>query len=209
MNNNPNRRRGPLRRSLAYFRHPALAFWVVAIAAVAVVAVVVLRDTTPPPVVVSGPTPEETSQWRTQALELASPITAATADPATVRRDAMDLSATARRYALAAPQWGEAAEAARRLAANPVDPAAHQAVIDAANRVGGDAVGFPDDVREIDVPDLVGLTEQQGVATATDTGWETRTAVRDGEEMMLTMDYVPTRLNLVVENGVITATFRG
>lgn len=51
---------------------------------------------------------------------------------------------------------------------------------------------------------LVGLTEDEAMALASESGWEYRVAARDGESFMLTTDYVTNRVNVVIEDGVIT-----
>ncbi len=61
-----------------------------------------------------------------------------------------------------------------------------------------------------DVPDaaeaeiLVGLRVDDAEALAADEGWEVRVAVLDGEELFLTMDYVATRVNVEVTDGIVT-----
>ena len=51
---------------------------------------------------------------------------------------------------------------------------------------------------------LVGLSEDEATKVATDKKWLVRIAKRDGEEFMLTMDYVSDRVNFTVVAGVIT-----
>lgn len=56
---------------------------------------------------------------------------------------------------------------------------------------------------------LIGLTESEAIVTAESRGWSVRVAVRDGESFMLTTDYVTNRVNLVVENMLVTAVTIG
>ncbi len=51
---------------------------------------------------------------------------------------------------------------------------------------------------------LVGLSEDEATKVATDRKWIVRIAKRDGEEFMLTMDYVSNRVNFTVVAGVVT-----
>lgn len=56
---------------------------------------------------------------------------------------------------------------------------------------------------------LVGLTEVEARATAKDKGWVVRIAARDGENFMLTSDYVTNRVNLTIEKSVVTSVVVG
>ena len=51
---------------------------------------------------------------------------------------------------------------------------------------------------------LVGLTEKTAAACAESEGWRVRVVQRDGEEFMVTADYRVDRVNLVVEDDVVT-----
>lgn len=51
---------------------------------------------------------------------------------------------------------------------------------------------------------LVGLTEDEAMQVAADSGWDYRVASRDGENFMLTTDYVTNRVNVSITNGLIT-----
>jgi hypothetical protein len=51
---------------------------------------------------------------------------------------------------------------------------------------------------------LVGLSEEEAMKVAASSGWEYRVAARDGEQYMLTTDFVTNRVNVSIENGVIT-----
>ena len=54
-------------------------------------------------------------------------------------------------------------------------------------------------------PELVGLSEDEASGLARSRNCSVRVASRDGEAYMLTLDYVPSRLDVVVEAGVVTA----
>jgi hypothetical protein len=56
---------------------------------------------------------------------------------------------------------------------------------------------------------LVGLTEQQAGAQAAANGWPFRVAERDGEQFLLTQDYNDERVNVAVQNGVVTRAWSG
>jgi hypothetical protein len=53
-------------------------------------------------------------------------------------------------------------------------------------------------------PDVVGLTVDEATQLAEAAGWVVRPVRVDGEELAATADYVATRLNVVVEAGVVT-----
>lgn len=52
---------------------------------------------------------------------------------------------------------------------------------------------------------LLDLTEDEATAAATERGWTLRVVERDGESLAVTMDYSPTRVNVVITAGVVTA----
>jgi hypothetical protein len=52
---------------------------------------------------------------------------------------------------------------------------------------------------------LVGLSEQVAATCAANEGWSIRVVARDDEEFMVTADYRADRVNLTVENDVVTA----
>jgi hypothetical protein len=56
---------------------------------------------------------------------------------------------------------------------------------------------------------FIGLSIEQGQALAERHHLPARVVKLDGEEMMVTQDYRPERLNFTVENGVITKVTRG
>lgn len=56
---------------------------------------------------------------------------------------------------------------------------------------------------------LLGMSETEATAFAEDKGWVVRIAARDGEQFALTMDYNPKRVNLSVENDLVTDVFIG
>jgi hypothetical protein len=51
---------------------------------------------------------------------------------------------------------------------------------------------------------LVGMSEADAAAAAKERGWQIRAARIDGEDLALTADYSPTRINLAVTGGVVT-----
>lgn len=58
-------------------------------------------------------------------------------------------------------------------------------------------------------PGFVGLGEVSALDAAADRGWAARVVARDGESFTVTMDYRQDRVNLVVEDGSVTAAARG
>ena len=68
-----------------------------------------------------------------------------------------------------------------------------------------DTVEWMDDAPDISEAEiLVGLRLDDAEALAGDEGWEIRVAILDGEEFLLTMDYVPNRANVEVTDGIVT-----
>ncbi len=51
---------------------------------------------------------------------------------------------------------------------------------------------------------LIGLSEEEATQAAKDKGWVIRVAARDGEQFMLTEDYSPSRVNIVVVASLVT-----
>jgi hypothetical protein len=70
--------------------------------------------------------------------------------------------------------------------------------IDLANPIPGTAAGM-----------LLSLTEKTAVTCAESEGWEVRVVKRDGEEFMVTADYRANRVNLVVEDNIVTSVTVG
>lgn len=65
----------------------------------------------------------------------------------------------------------------------------------------------PGDMEPIDAADaevFVGLTLADAEAEADKRGWSVRTARLDGEDLALTEDYSPTRVNVAVDDDVVT-----
>ena len=56
---------------------------------------------------------------------------------------------------------------------------------------------------------LLGMTEAEAAAYADSQGWVMRVASRDGEQFALTMDYIPTRVNVSIDQGLVTYVFIG
>lgn len=57
-------------------------------------------------------------------------------------------------------------------------------------------------------PVLVGLTEEEAVAAAEDLGWELRVIRRDGEDLPITMDLRPNRVNVEVTDDEVTGVLQ-
>jgi hypothetical protein len=57
--------------------------------------------------------------------------------------------------------------------------------------------------------ELIGMSEGAAEKCAVDAGYTWRVTERDGEMFAMTMDYYPTRINVAVENGVVTEAFSG
>ena len=56
---------------------------------------------------------------------------------------------------------------------------------------------------------LVGLTEDEAAKVAESNGWVLRVSSRDGEDLQLTMDFVPNRVNLAIVDGKVTGVSVG
>lgn len=56
---------------------------------------------------------------------------------------------------------------------------------------------------------ILGDAEEDAVAAITAAGFESRIAERDGEPFALTMDWVPSRINLTITDGIVTNVFVG
>ncbi|MFN8022896.1 MAG: hypothetical protein U0Q03_15320 [Acidimicrobiales bacterium] len=87
----------------------------------------------------------------------------------------------------------------------PVDtvvPATDVAVPDTA--VAVDPAPPASAAADFDQSSIIGLTVDEATKVATEAGWSVRVAREDGVDLAVTMDYVPTRLNVAVEAGVIT-----
>lgn len=79
---------------------------------------------------------------------------------------------------------------------------------DAGTRTGAGAGADAPDVTAPDTFDesiIVGLPYAEAEAAAEAAGWQLRQAVIDGEDQALTMDFIPNRVNVAVEDGVVTA----
>lgn len=75
-----------------------------------------------------------------------------------------------------------------------------------------DTGSVPDTLAPLDqatADTLVGLTEDEATKIAIGRGWTVRVAERDGEQFMLTADYLTTRVNLSVTKGRVTAVSVG
>lgn len=60
------------------------------------------------------------------------------------------------------------------------------------------------DVGEFDETLIVGLPVDEAQAIVEDEGWVFRIAVIDGEDQVLTMDFVENRVNVAVDDGIVT-----
>ena len=56
---------------------------------------------------------------------------------------------------------------------------------------------------------LIGETEHAATEALTAAGFSSRIAARDGERFALTMDWVPSRINLTINDGLVTNTSIG
>jgi hypothetical protein len=80
------------------------------------------------------------------------------------------------------------------------------AAVAAASAEADEMLGMP---RGLPAPGIVGLAVDEAEAAATARGWTTRVVAEDGERFMVTEDYNTERVDLVVEEGVVTAAARG
>ena len=76
----------------------------------------------------------------------------------------------------------------------------------------GGSVDLMDDIAQETTrfgQDLIGMAEDQAKQCAEDTGYVWRVFEQDGEQFMLTMDYIPTRINVAITRGVVTDAYSG
>ena len=64
-------------------------------------------------------------------------------------------------------------------------------------------------ISEADAAALVGLSEDEALATAAEHGWAARVVARDGEQFAVTEDYSTSRVNLTIVAGTVTAVTVG
>ena len=60
-----------------------------------------------------------------------------------------------------------------------------------------------------DIESFLGMSEADAVTYAESRGWAVRVVKRDGEEFPITMDYSASRVNLTIENGIVTIATTG
>ncbi len=70
-------------------------------------------------------------------------------------------------------------------------------------------VDFPEEIPLEEANALLGMTEAEASTYAQGQGWTVRVASRDGEQFALTMDYMPQRVNLSIDQGLVTYVFIG
>ncbi|HWL44504.1 MAG TPA: hypothetical protein VNQ73_16305 [Ilumatobacter sp.] len=76
--------------------------------------------------------------------------------------------------------------------------------------VNGTDVADPPDDGGFDESTIVGLPFTEAEAVTEANGWELRATVIYGEEQQVTQDYVDNRVNVALENGIVTEiTFLG
>ena len=68
---------------------------------------------------------------------------------------------------------------------------------------------FPAEIPLDEANALLGMTEAEATSYAESQGWTVRIASRDGEQFALTMDYMPTRVNLSIDQGLVSYVFIG
>lgn len=57
--------------------------------------------------------------------------------------------------------------------------------------------------------DLIGMAESEAIVCVEDAGLTWRVTEQDGEEFALTMDYRAERVNVKIENGIVTDAYSG
>jgi hypothetical protein len=68
---------------------------------------------------------------------------------------------------------------------------------------------FDTQIEDPGLDTLIGMTEDEATAQIADWGWSSRVIQVDGEGLAVTMDFDPTRVNLTIEDGVVTAISTG
>lgn len=69
--------------------------------------------------------------------------------------------------------------------------------------------GLPEEIPLEEANALLGMTEAEATTYAEGQGWTVRIAARDGEQFPLTMDYMPKRVNLSIDQGLVSYVFIG
>lgn len=69
--------------------------------------------------------------------------------------------------------------------------------------------GSMDEISNEEANTLLGMSEAEATSTAEANGWVVRIASRNGEQFALTMDYMARRVNLTIDNDVVTDVFIG
>lgn len=93
-------------------------------------------------------------------------------------------------------------DASQSSPASPGDPTA--TTLDPSDPDATVDTEMPAEVTPEEAAVLVGLTEAEATAEAEARGWSLRVARLDGEDLALTEDYSPTRVNVAVEAGEVT-----
>ena len=68
---------------------------------------------------------------------------------------------------------------------------------------------FPAEIPLDEANALLGMTEAEATSYAESQGWTVRIASRDGEQFALTMDYMSTRVNLSIDQDLVSYVFIG
>jgi hypothetical protein len=88
---------------------------------------------------------------------------------------------------------------------SPEDLSGGCAAVTSATATADESLGLP---RGLPAPGFVGLTEDEATSQAAAHSWTVRVVARDGEGLVRTEDYNPERVNVVVEDGIVTAAAR-
>lgn len=139
------------------------------------------------------------------ALALAVTITLALGVAACGSDDANDVSSAGSTTRPAGPSTTEPSYQSAP-STGPVDPDAPVSSPPGAGDPIDDS-GPPLDTTPVDPADaevLVGLPLARAEAEALHRGWTVRVARQDGEDLALTDDYSPTRVNVAVQDDVVT-----
>lgn len=76
--------------------------------------------------------------------------------------------------------------------------------------LGDDGAGLPEEPPQEELDALyVGLTKEEAAEVAEERGVPWRIVREDGEDFVVTMDYVPLRVNFTVEDGIVVAVEAG
>jgi len=87
----------------------------------------------------------------------------------------------------------------------PIEPMPIDTVVAEPGDGGTDPTELPAPVDPVAAEILLGLPEDEAAKVAEENGWTLRVVRADGVDFVVTADYSPTRVNVELTEGVVTA----